>query len=66
MGRPPSRWLAANRPEATYLAWYKVNGSCHEPTSVEEIEEVWRLVAQYAQEWAAYLEVNGCTYLDDC
>lgn len=34
--------------------------------SIEEAEASGLLVAQYAAEWAAYLETNNCTYLDGC
>jgi hypothetical protein len=35
-------------------------------SSVEEAEQNGILFAQYAEEWATYLEANGCTYLDGC
>lgn len=59
-------WLAANRPEVTCLAWYADDGSCVDTTSVLEIREVGLMVARYAEEWAAYLDENGCGYLDGC
>jgi len=34
--------------------------------TVEEAEAAGTLRAQYAEEWAKYLEANGCTYLDGC
>ncbi|MGB7861229.1 MAG: hypothetical protein WBM90_12080 [Acidimicrobiia bacterium] len=60
------RWLADNRPDVGCLAWYGGDESCPELETLEEQREEGRLVAQYAQEWAAYLEENGCGYLDGC
>ncbi len=59
-------WLALNRPEVTCLSWYADDGSCVDTTSVQEIREVGLMVARYAEEWAAYLDENGCGYLDGC
>ncbi len=33
-------------------------------SSVEEAELLGRIRSEYAQEWADYLEANGCTYHD--
>jgi hypothetical protein len=65
-GFPFRSWLAANRPDVTCLAWYADDGSCEEPETIEEIREEGRMVAQYALEWAAYVEARGCTYRDGC
>jgi hypothetical protein len=35
-------------------------------TSIEEAEQNGTLTAQYAAEWAAYLEANDCGYDDGC
>lgn len=70
VGRPFHGWLAANHPDLTCLAVSERSASCDNWagsfTSVEKATEQGQLVPQYAQEWAAYLEENGCTYLDSC
>lgn len=73
VGRPFARWLSANRPEFASLAITDEPqgvGRGEEPVAdccqSMSATEVGRLRVQYAQEWAAYLEENGCTYLDDC
>ena len=66
VGVPFGSWLATNRPDVTCLAWYADDGFCEEPATLEEHREDGRMVAQYAQEWAVYLEENGCGYLDGC
>ncbi len=60
-------WMAFNRFEVTCLAWYVSRStSCVDSTSVQETREVGLMVARYAEEWAAYLDENGCGYLDGC
>lgn len=53
---PFLRWMYAHRTEAVsdveFGNW----------SSVEEARERGLLVAQYADQWASYLEDNGCTY----
>lgn len=66
VGFPFRSWLASNRPDVTCLAWYADDGSCVEAATVAEEREDGLLLAQYAQEWAAYLEEKGCGYLDGC
>ena len=64
VGRPFGRWMAANQPDFAGLAITdEPVGDCCELMSGTEIGV---LVVQYAQDWAAYLEANGCTYLDGC
>ena len=59
---PFDRWLAENHPEdfdtrIPFGTW----------GSVAEAEQGGILRARYADEWAAYLDANGCTYQDtDC
>lgn len=65
-GLPFIAWLDAHRPDVNCLAFYADDGSCTEASSLEEIRAEARLVAQYAQEWAAYLEEHDCGYLDGC
>lgn len=66
VGFPFRNWLASNRPDVGCLAWYGGAVSCPELETLEEQREDGLLVAKYAQEWAAYLEENGCGYLDGC
>ena len=68
VGEPFRNWLAANRIDENCLAQSVGNRWCDEWRSgdVEEWREVGRLIAQYADEWAAYLKENACTYLDGC
>jgi hypothetical protein len=56
---PLDAWMQANHAEVDLesLGWGE---------SIEEAEASGVLVAQYAAEWAAYLEANDCTYLDGC
>jgi hypothetical protein len=71
---PFRRWLQANRPEVNCVDQSLELGWCDEYASqeperfgdVQQWTETGRLVDQYAQEWATYLETNGCTYLDGC
>jgi hypothetical protein len=59
VGRPFELWMQANHAEVGVesLLWGE---------STEDAEVSGLLRAQYAAEWAAYLEANGCTYLDGC
>jgi len=56
---PFDEWMAANHPDVEDFGF----GSWE---TVEEAEAAGTLRAQYAEEWAKYLEANGCTYLDGC
>ncbi len=60
VGLPFDAWLIENHPgdldKVGFVEW----------ASIEEAEAGGTLKAQYAQEWATYLEANGCTYLDEC
>ncbi len=72
---PFRRWLEANRPDVTCLAQTLEGGWCtdyEDEDSEERFGDValWtdlgRIIAQYADEWAAYLQENNCSYLDGC
>jgi hypothetical protein len=60
VGVPFIRWMEDHHPEdvprVEFGAW----------TTVEEARENGLLTAQFADEWAAYLQANNCTYLDSC
>lgn len=60
VGIPFDSWMSQNHPEdlagVGFGNW----------SSVEEAEQNGLLVAQYANEWATYLDANGCTYSDGC
>jgi len=57
---PFERWIRENHPED------RGNVGFGNWTTVEEAEQNGILNAQYADDWATYLEANGCTYLDGC
>ncbi len=59
VSNPFDRWLAVNHPEVEDFGF----GSF---VTVEEAETSGTLMVQYAEEWAAYLVANDCTYLDGC
>lgn len=52
-----NQWIAENHPEAIGFGDW---------TTVEEARQTGELRAQLAQEWAAYLEANNRSYVDDC
>ena len=60
VGRPFDRWLTEHHPEVFDSIGF---GNWN---SIEEAEQNGLLTAQYAAEWAAYLDTNNCTYLDGC
>ena len=60
VGDPFIAWMRANNPEDTGRTIF------HAWTTIEEAHEYGLAIAKYAQEWAAYLEANDCTYLDGC
>ena len=64
VGRPFGRWMLANHPEFAGLVITDapVQDCCESMSPTERGASVLR----YAREWAAYLEDNGCTYLDNC
>jgi hypothetical protein len=59
-GFPFTDWMQVNHPEDA-----ETPGCCASDT-VEESVARGELRAQYATEWAAYLEANGCEYDDGC
>ena len=60
VGEPFRSWMTEKHPEILDSIGF---GNW---TSIEEAHENGRLTAQYAAEWAAYLEANGCAYDDSC
>jgi hypothetical protein len=58
VGVPFEAWMTENHPEdvdkVEFGNW----------ASIEEATQNGTMVAQYAAEWAAHLEANGCTYQD--
>jgi hypothetical protein len=56
---PFDMWMTVHHPEVEDFDF----GSYE---TVEEADTAGTLSAQYAAEWATYLESNGCTYLDGC
>jgi len=68
---PFRRWLEANRPDVTCLGQTLGGGWCDDYDDQEETRfapwtDLGRIIAQYADEWAAYLQENNCSYLDGC
>ncbi len=57
---PFEAWVAEFHPEDTQAA------SCCAFFSVEEAQERGELRRQYAEEWAAWLEENGCVWDEPC
>jgi hypothetical protein len=57
---PFDEWMTAHYPEAVNDVGF---GSWETP---EEAEASGTLTAEFAAEWATYLEANDCTYLDGC
>ena len=53
-------WMKENHPEDEFAVGF---GNW---TSVKEAEQNGILTAHYADEWATYLEANGCTYREGC
>jgi hypothetical protein len=60
VGNPFTVWMAVHHPDAVSEVEFG-NWS-----SAEEAREVGVLAAQYADEWAKYLEENGCLFSDGC
>jgi len=60
VGRPFEQWMPTNNSadaaKTDFGTW----------TTTEEARESGELAARYADEWAAYLEDNNCTYQDGC
>jgi hypothetical protein len=57
---PFSRWIIETHPEAL------VATNCCGGTTPEHSQLNGEMLARYADEWAAYLQANGCTYESDC
>ena len=60
VGRPFTSWMSANHPDVTESVGF---GNW---TTTEEAEQNGTLTAEYAAEWAAYLQANDCAYDDGC
>jgi hypothetical protein len=60
VNRPFRRWMSEQHPEDLNAVRFR------NWTSVEEARQNGLLNAQYAQEWASYLDENDCGYLDAC
>ena len=53
-------WMRANHPDDADRVGFRTW------TSVEDARSSGALYGEYAQEWATYLEANGCAYIDGC
>ena len=60
VGNPFDTWMAANHPEDVEAVGF---GNW---TSVEEAQQNGELTAEYAAEWAAYVDANDCDYRLTC
>ncbi len=60
VGNPFEGWMQRNHPEDASAVGF---GNW---TTVEEAKQNGILTAQFADEWAIYLEENGCTYREGC
>ena len=58
--RPFTTWMEENHPQDAEAA------GCCEGDTVEQSIARGELRAQYAAEWAAYLETNDCTFDEGC
>ncbi len=58
VGRPLESWIAEHRPDAVEATQFG------EWTTVEEARETGEATARLANEWAAFLQENGCSYTD--
>lgn len=60
VGDPFLQWMRVNHPEDAgkmiFASW----------TGLEEAREFGLLIALYAEEWASYLDANGCTFSEGC
>jgi basic membrane lipoprotein Med (substrate-binding protein (PBP1-ABC) superfamily) len=63
VGRPFAAWMQEHHPEDSDSVGFPSFGTWR---SLEEARQSGVLTAQYAREWAAYLEERGCTFLDGC
>ena len=59
-GVPFHRWMEANHPEDAEMT------NCCAGDTAEESVVRGELRAQYAQDWAAYLEANDCNFRLSC
>jgi len=60
VGVPFDRWMNANNPDDAARTRF---GSW---STIEEAQAFGLLVAQYSEEWAAYLSANGCIFRNRC
>ena len=56
-------WSKVTRRRLTVVSWHAPFGNW---TSIEEATANGTLTVEYANEWATYLEPNGCSYRDAC
>lgn len=62
VGRPFTAWMTANHLDIAEAGTVGFGNW----TTTEEAEQNGTLTAQYAAEWAAYLQANDCAYDDGC
>lgn len=60
VGDPFASWMARQNPDSASSVGFGVW------SSIEEARQNGLLIAEFAQEWADYLDANNCTFLDDC
>jgi hypothetical protein len=62
VSRPFQQWIEEHHPDDAPAADWAI--PITHSTSVEEAERFGRIRTEYAEEWAAYMEANGCTFND--
>jgi hypothetical protein len=60
-GIPLVSWMETHHPDDVEAVFFEGTWD-----SIEDATSKGTLRAQYAQEWARYLEDNGCGYRDNC
>jgi hypothetical protein len=60
-GIPLVEWMETHHPDDVEAVFFEGTWD-----SIEDATSKGTLRAQYAQEWARYLEDNGCGYRDNC
>jgi hypothetical protein len=59
-GLPFEQWIAENHPEAIEAT------ALWDWATLEEARQTGVVTAQFAEEWATYLDENDCTFVDGC